>query len=130
MPPAIAGPSTAAMSGLVSRKPLSSGLMYVGSNSPDSNRSVGAEDDIDFRSAPAQKYPPAPVRITTRTSGSELARSQASPMIAIISAGQRVAGLGTVHRDDEGAALELDQAVGGVGGLWHDGSVVKNENVF
>ena len=48
--------------------------------------SDGADDDIDLRSAPAQKQPPAPVRITTLTSGSVLARSHASLMIDIISA--------------------------------------------
>ena len=55
MPPAIAGPSTAAMSGLVSRNPLSSDLITEGSNSPDSKLSVGGFALIALRSAPAQK---------------------------------------------------------------------------
>ena len=55
MPPAMAGPSTAAISGLVSRKPLSSPLITDGSYSPDSKLSDGGFFDIDFRSAPAQK---------------------------------------------------------------------------
>ena len=55
MPPAMAGPSTAAISGLVSRNPLSSHLITDGSNSPDSKLSEGGFFDIDFRSAPAQK---------------------------------------------------------------------------
>ena len=37
------------------------------------------------RSAPAQKDPPAPVRIATRTESSEFTRSQASDMISSIS---------------------------------------------
>ena len=40
---------------------------------------------IDLRSAPAQNAPPAPVRMRTRTSGSEFTRSQACSMIASIS---------------------------------------------
>ena len=55
MPPAIAGPSTAAMSGLVSRKPLSRPLMTVGSYSPDSKLSDGGFSSVAFRSIPAQK---------------------------------------------------------------------------
>ena len=55
VPPAIAGPSTAAISGLVSRKPFSSDLMTDGSNSPDSKLSVGGRALIALRSAPAQK---------------------------------------------------------------------------
>ena len=55
MPPAIAGPSTAAISGLVSRNPLSSDLMTDGSNSPDSKLSDGGRSLIALRSAPAQK---------------------------------------------------------------------------
>ncbi len=85
MPPAMAGPSTAAISGLVSRKPLSSPLITEGSYSPDSNLSEGGRLFMDLRSAPAQKAPPAPVRMHTRTSGSEFTRSQACSMIASIS---------------------------------------------
>ena len=44
--------------------------------------------------------------------------------------GQGVAGLRTIHRDDERAALQLDQAVGGFSVLRHGVSVVKNKNVF
>ena len=55
MPPAIAGPSTAAISGLVSRNPLSSDLMTVGSNSPDSKLSLGGFLLAALRSMPAQK---------------------------------------------------------------------------
>ena len=55
VPPAIAGPSTAAISGLVSRKPLSSGLMTVGSYSPDSKLSLGGFLSAALRSMPAQK---------------------------------------------------------------------------
>jgi len=59
--------------------------MTDGSNSPDSKRSVGADLFIAARSAPAQKEPPAPVRIATRTASSEFTRSQASAMISSIS---------------------------------------------
>jgi hypothetical protein len=38
--------------------------------------------------------------------------------------------LRTIHGDDQGAALELDEAVGGFGVLRHGVSVVKNKNVF
>lgn len=108
VPPAIAGPSTAAMRGLSRRNPLSSGLMTPAATSatvvsPDrepsprsvvaapspfsaaANASPGAESDIVCRSAPAQNAPPAPVRTTTRTSGSALASSQAPAMPRIIS---------------------------------------------
>ena len=59
--------------------------MTDGSNSPDSKLSDGGRLFIDLRSAPAQNAPPAPVRMHTRTSGSEFTRSQACSMIASIS---------------------------------------------
>jgi acyl-CoA synthetase (AMP-forming)/AMP-acid ligase II len=52
---AIAGPSTAAISGLVSRKPLSRPLITVGSYSPDSKLSEGGLASAALRSMPAQK---------------------------------------------------------------------------
>ncbi len=59
--------------------------MMLGSKVPDSNLSPGESFDIALRSAPAQKAPPAPVRMTTRTSGSVLARSHACSMSCSIS---------------------------------------------
>ena len=55
VPPAIAGPSTAAISGLVSRKPLSSALMRDGSKLPASKVSPGGLAVVALRSTPAQK---------------------------------------------------------------------------
>lgn len=60
--------------------------MTLGSNSPESNLSLGADEDMALRSAPAQKAPPAPVRMTARTESSALARSQAPDISASISA--------------------------------------------
>src|SRR5205085_10334067 len=57
----------------------------LGSNFPCSNALLGALRDIDFRSAPAQNAPPAPVRTQLRIESSLSTRSQASTMIAIIS---------------------------------------------
>ena len=94
VPPAIAGPSTAAMSGLSSRKPLSSGLMTPSAmsaivvsspSSPAAKASPGASSVIASRSAPAQKAPPAPVSTTARMSGFALASSQAAAIPSIIS---------------------------------------------
>ncbi len=84
MPPAIAAPSTAAISGLVRRRPFSSGSITEGSNLPLRNESAGGAAAMAFRSAPAQKAPPAPVRMQARMPGSLSTRSQAAAMIAII----------------------------------------------
>jgi hypothetical protein len=83
VPPATAGPSTAAISGLVRRRPLSSGSSTDMSMPPAA--SPGWLAVIAFRSAPAQNAPPAPVRMAARISGSLSTRSQASFMIASIS---------------------------------------------
>jgi hypothetical protein len=82
VPPATAGPSTAAISGLVRRRPLSSGSITDASQSPD--RSPGGAWLIAFRSAPAQNAPPAPVSTQTRIPGSVSTRSQAWRIRAII----------------------------------------------
>src|SRR5256885_6026147 len=59
--------------------------MRDGSNLPDANDFEGELRDIDFRSAPAQNAPPAPVRTQLRIESSESTRSQAETMISIIS---------------------------------------------
>ena len=59
--------------------------MRDGSNLPDANDSDGELRDIDFRSAPAQNAPPAPVRTQLRIVSSASTRSQAPTMIDIIS---------------------------------------------
>ena len=84
VPPAMAGPSTAAISGLVSRRPLSSGSITERSMSPARNASPGCALVIAFRSAPAQNAPPAPVSTQTRMPGSLSVRSQAWRIRAII----------------------------------------------
>ena len=70
MPPATATPSTAAISGLVRRRPLSNGSITDGSKAPAFAASPGCARVIAFRSAPAQKAPPAPVSTHTRMAGS------------------------------------------------------------
>jgi hypothetical protein len=85
VPPAIAGPSTAAMRGLVSRRPLSNGSITDRSRPPARKLSPGWVVVIAFRSAPAQKAPPAPVSTHARISGSVSTSSQAWRRIAIIS---------------------------------------------
>jgi len=82
VPPAMAGPSTAAISGLVRRRPLSSGSITDTSSSP--SRAPGWSDVIALRSAPAQNAPPAPVSTQTRMSGSLSVMSQACCISAII----------------------------------------------
>ena len=77
VPPAIAGPSTAAISGLVRRRPLSSGSTTDMSRSPARNCSPGCATVMAFRSAPAQNAPPAPVSTQTLISGSLSVWSQA-----------------------------------------------------
>src|SRR5258708_5335028 len=84
VPPAIAGPSTAAISGLVSRRPLSRDSTTDRSGLPVRNVSPGCELVLAFRSAPAQKAPPAPVRTATRISGSLSTSSQAWRIRAIM----------------------------------------------
>ena len=111
MPPAIAGPSTAAISGLVSRQPLSSDLITDGSNAPDSKLSPGCDCVIALRSAPAQKAPPAPVRIADPD-----VRVVVDPVPGLAHdrehlPGQRVARLGPVHGDDEHVVALLDERV-------------------
>ncbi len=130
MPPAIAGPSTAAISGLVSRNPLSSDLITDGSNSPDSNRSDGDDLVIASRSAPAQNDPPAPVRIATRTSSSSFTRSQASDMISSISPDSALRFSGRFIVITRVWSTRSTRACG-----WSEGSVIgamlaKNKNVF
>ena len=84
MPPAMAGPSTAAISGLVRRRPLSSGSITDRSKSP--SREPGWSLVIALRSAPAQNAPPAPVSTHTRMPGSASTWSQAWRSSAIIAA--------------------------------------------
>ena len=84
VPPAMAGPSTAAMSGLLSRRPLSRAGSFVRSQPPPANLSPGASEFMALRSAPAQKNPPAPVRMHARMSGSVSTRSQAASIPRII----------------------------------------------
>jgi hypothetical protein len=84
VPPAMAGPSTAAISGLVSRRPFSNGSITERSQPPPEKLSPGWLAVIAFRSAPAQNEPPAPVSTHTRISGSASTSSQAARMIAII----------------------------------------------
>ncbi len=84
MPPATAAPSTAAISGLVRRRPLSSGSITDGSKLPGPAASPGWDRVIAFRSAPAQNAPPAPVSTQTRMPGSLSTWSQASPSSASI----------------------------------------------
>ena len=84
VPPAIAGPSTAAISGLVSRRPLSSGSITDRSRS--AIEAPGCETVIALRSAPAQNAPPAPVSTQTRMPGSLSTVSQAWRISAIIGA--------------------------------------------
>jgi hypothetical protein len=55
------------------------------SQPPSRNESPGCEEVIALRSAPAQKAPPAPVRMQTRMESSLSTRSQASRMMASIS---------------------------------------------
>src|SRR6516162_10916175 len=76
VPPATATPSTAAISGLVRRRPLSKGSITDASNAPDP-ASPGCDRVIAFRSAPAQNAPPAPVSTHTRMPGSLSTWSQA-----------------------------------------------------
>ena len=79
VPPAMAGPSTAAISGLDRRRPLSSGSSIDDSAAaPVPEWSPGWVTVIDFRSAPAQNAPPAPVSTHARMPGSLSTRSQAS----------------------------------------------------
>ena len=111
MPPAMAGPSTAAISGLVSRKPLSSALMTDGSNSPDSKLSDGGALRHRLEVGAGAEAPPAPVRMHDPDSGSAFTRSQASRHDREHLAGERVARLRPVHRDDERVAVLLDEAV-------------------
>ena len=82
VPPAIAGPSTAAISGLLSRRPLSSGSITDRSSSPI--RAPGCSRVIALRSAPAQNAPPAPVSTQTRMPGSLSTVSQACRISSII----------------------------------------------
>src|SRR5690242_10794278 len=82
VPPATAGPSTAAISGLVRWRPLSSGSITDASQSPP--RSPGCARLISLRSAPAQNAPPAPVSTQTRMPGSPSTWSQAWRISAII----------------------------------------------
>jgi len=84
VPPAIAGPSTAAISGLVRRRPLSSGSITERSMPPEV--SPGWLLVMALRSAPAQNDPPAPVRRQERISALPSTSFQASRMIAIIGA--------------------------------------------
>ena len=84
VPPAIAGPSTAAISGLLSRRPLSSGSITERSTSPLLNAAPGWELAMALRSAPAQNAPPAPVSTATRMPGSRSTSSQAWRIRAII----------------------------------------------
>src|SRR5215472_5179329 len=84
VPPAIAGPSTAATSGLVSRRPLSSASITDRSKSPSPNESPGCAVVIDLRSAPAQNAPPAPVSTATLICGSASTSSQAWRISVII----------------------------------------------
>ena len=135
MPPAIAGPSTAAISGLVSRKPLSSDLITDGSNSPDSKRSEGEDVDIAARSAPAQNAPPAPVRMHTRTSASSFTRSQASAMISSISPESAFFFSGRFMVTTSVWPTSSTRACGAVaapvsGAVLMGGSLAKNKNVF
>ena len=135
MPPAIAGPSTAAISGLVSRKPLSSALITDGSNSPDSKLSPGW-----LRAHRLQVGAGAEVAAG--------AGEDADPDLGVVVhpvpglahdrehlAGERVARLGPVHRDDQLVAVLLDEAVrlrrrlvDSV--ISHRGSLAENENMF
>ena len=86
VPPATAGPSTAATSGLVSRRPLSSASIRDRSAPPLRKPSPGCDRVIALRSAPAQKAPPAPVRTQARIPGSASTLSHAARMMASISA--------------------------------------------
>ena len=103
VPPAIAGPSTAAISGLLSRRPLSSGSITETSSSP--SRAPGWSRVIALRSAPAQNAPPAPVSTQTRMPGSPSTVSQAcrissiiGPLSALRTAGRFIVTISTCPR--------------------------------
>ena len=111
MPPAIAGPSTAAISGLVSRKPLSSALMTVGSNSPDSKLSLGGRSFVGL-----EVHARAEVAAGAGEDADPDLGVGVHPVPGVVHdrehlAGERVARLGPVHRDDELVAVLLDEAV-------------------
>jgi len=84
VPPARANPSTAAITGLVGRYVLSQpSKITPGSRaSRSSNSSSGAAPLVSLpitpRSIPAQKFPPAPVRMQARRSASSSSRRHAS----------------------------------------------------
>ena len=106
-------------------------MITEGSNAPDSKLSDGADCDIAFRSAPAQKLPPAPVRIATRT---VVVGVHPVPRLAHDRehlAGEGVAALGAVHGDDERVVDLLDEAVGRwLGGGLMVAMLATNKNVF
>ena len=60
-----------------------------------------------FRSAPEQKPRPAPVRMTARTSRSPLIAIERVVQLGDQPLAERVEPLGTVHRDEQDAGLEL-----------------------
>ena len=66
---------------------------------------------IAFRSAPDEKWPPAPVRIAQRISGVSSTYSYPSARPTSMSGLERVARLGPVHREDHHVAVALDGAV-------------------
>ena len=131
MPPAIAGPSTAAISGLVSRKPLSSPLMTDGSNPAlklSSGEPLGRRLEVhagaEVAAGAGEDADPDRVVAVDPVPGLLHDRHHL--------AGEGVAGLGPVHRDDELVAVLLDEAVRG-GSVWTRSwrrMLAKNENVF
>ena len=97
IPPATAGPSIAAITGFPSRRrvgPIGPGPSSV---TDTGRRSAPA---IAFRSAPAQKYPPAPVSTATWADSSASNASNAASSAAAVTRVDRVAALGTIDRDD------------------------------
>ena len=111
MPPAIAGPSTAAMSGLVSRRPLSSGSMTdeVERAGPERVARVRGRHGLQVRAG------------AERAAGAgQDARPDARIVVDLVPGllhdrhhrpAQRVARVRPVHRDDQHVAPQLDQGV-------------------